>query len=94
MASDEHARFDFDQWADEPSHWNQETGAPGMQYFGNAIQVWAVFQNRINVSVADAAAAFNCDPARIIEAVEEQGWMDVEGPRDDFTRLIIVHDGE
>ncbi|MBI3453989.1 MAG: hypothetical protein HY057_14370 [Rhodospirillales bacterium] len=71
-----------------------ETGVPTKIHVGNAIRVWSFCQNRAGVSVADAARAFNIDPARVVEDVEDHGWMDLTGPRDDFEQLIINHDGE
>jgi hypothetical protein len=46
------------------------------------------------MSVAEAARVFNVDPARVIEAVEIHSWMYLSGPHDDYTRLMIEHDGE
>lgn len=73
--------------------WDNETGQPGAVIFQNAVQVWSVMQRR-PTSVAEAALAFNCDAAMIIEAVEQHYWMLLEGPRDDLSKLIIEHDGE
>lgn len=86
-------RYDWETWSEQIDEWDQETGAPGIIQLGSAIQLWGLFQNR-PASVADAAAAFNCDPARVIEAVEEHWWTYLDGPRDDYSRLMIEHDGE
>ena len=86
--------YRFDDWADEDQAWNQETGAPSKWAFAHALQLWSWMQNRSNVSVAEAALAFNCVPARILEAVEYHDWMCLTGPRDDLTKLLIEHEGE
>lgn len=87
-------RFDFERWAhEELKTWDQDTGAPTIHHFGNALQVWSMFQNR-DTSVAEAAKAFNCDPLRIIEAAQDHEWLFLSGPGDDYTRLLIQHDGE
>lgn len=85
--------FSFDNWAEEADGWDTETGAPGIILFGDALQVWSISQNH-PVSVADAARAFNISPARIVEAVEDHHWMLLVGPRHDYERLMIEHDGE
>ena len=66
--------------------WNHDTGQPGIALFGNAVQVWAVAQNR-PVTVDEAALTFNVAPELIRQAVEEHGWMYLRGDR-------IEHDGE
>lgn len=86
-------KFSFANWADERTGWDTETGAPGIALFNNAIQVWAVAQQR-PVSVADAARAFNVSPERIVEAVEEHYWMFLEGIPGDYEYLMIEHEGE
>lgn len=91
-ANDEYSN-EFDKWAADDEAWDTETGAPGIVLFGNALQVWSLMQ-RHPVSVADASRAFNLSAARIIEAVEDHYWMLLTGPRDDYERLMIEHDGE
>lgn len=86
-------RFSFEKWADEQTEWDTDTGAPGIELFGDAVQVWSVSQLR-PTSVADAARAFNIAPERIVEAVEEHYWMLLDGPADDYERLMIEHEGE
>lgn len=86
-------RFTFDDWSKGDS-WDHDTGAPEIHEFANAVQHWAIFQNREKVTVAEAAAAFNCDPARIVEAVDVHHWMYRTGPDDDFTKMFIEHEGE
>lgn len=90
---EERAVYPIERWAADEEVWDHETGAPSITHFGNALQVWSVLQNR-STSVADAAEAFNVAPGRIIEAVEESGWMYLAGPQDDYRRLMIEHDGE
>lgn len=87
------APFRFDDWASDQQGCDMETGAPGIGSFANALQVWAVYQVE-PVSVATAAAVFNIEPRRIIEAVEWHHYMLLSGPHDDYTRLMIEHDGE
>ncbi len=88
------ARADFDKWAEEHRGWDQKTGAPGIGLFSNAVQVWALMQPEQSVSVARAARVFNVDPQRICEAVQWHVWMFLAGPTDDYTKLMIEHDGE
>jgi hypothetical protein len=85
--------FEFDRWADDDNGWDGWCSAPGIALFGNAIQVWAICNGGMS-SVADAARVFNCDPARIIEAVDSHYWMFLSGPHDDYARLMIEHEGE
>lgn len=86
------------QWADEEkwgqNGWDQDTGAPSIGLLGTAIQCWAILQNRINVTVAEAARAFNVPTTTIRAAVEDHPWMYLEGPDDTPDRQIIGHDGE
>jgi hypothetical protein len=87
-------RFDFSRWAaDELETWDQETGAPTITHFGNALQVWSHCQQR-PTSVAEASLVFNVDPLRIVEAAEAHSYLFLNGPRDDYTRLMIEHDGD
>lgn len=71
----------------------QETGQPGIFLFANALQVWAIRQDHL-VSVAEAAVAFRCPPLAIMEAVDRHAWMFLSGPDDDYSRLLIEHEGE
>lgn len=80
-------------FAFDDTGWDHDTGKPGISLFGNAIQVWAV-QNAIGgkpVTILDAAAAFKCDEAMIIEAVENHYWMFVT---EENGVLVIEHEGE
>lgn len=85
--------FEIERWPEDEYEWDHETGTPGLAYFANAVQVWAFLQQR-DVSVAEAARVFNVEPVRIVEAVDDHYWMDLDGPRDDYTRLMICHEGE
>jgi len=86
--------YAIERWGGEDDSWNLETGGhPGIALVGNAIQVWAAFQDN-SPSVAQAAASFNLEAIRVIEAVEAHYWMFLEGPRDDYTRLMIQQEGE
>lgn len=80
-------------FASEGDGWDQNTGRPGKDLFGNAVQVWSILQER-PTSVAEAATAFNCDPMMIVEAVRDHYWMMLSGPTDDFAKCIIEHEGE
>lgn len=96
MAHGERQRYDWDEWSDEPDHWNSNTGAPGIWQLQHAVQLWSIFQNR-PTSVREAAEAFNVDPHRIIEAIDEGNKFTpvyLDGPRDDIGLLLIEHDGE
>jgi hypothetical protein len=46
----------------------------------NAVQLWSCMQGP-RVSVAQAARAFNCQPALIVDAVRAHHWMFLESPR-------------
>lgn len=85
--------FTFDQWALDQTGFDLESGAPGIGTFANALQLWSIYQDQ-PVSVALAAVVFNVEPRRIIEAVEWHFWMFLTGPHDDYTRLMIEHEGE
>jgi hypothetical protein len=85
--------FDFDEWGADPFEFDQEKGVPGINLFANALQVWGWCQNH-TASVAEASSAFNVAPQRIIEAVEFHNWLFLTGPREDYSKLIIEHDGE
>lgn len=74
----------------EHDGWDQETGQPTSVHFGNALQVWAVLQDR-DVTVAEAAVTFNTTPDLIRSAVEDHCWMLLDGEGDQAT---IQHDGE
>lgn len=91
--SDKPQRYDWDDWASNDMEWDADTGAPGLTSFGNAVQKWSVMQCR-RTSVAEAARTFNCLPSRIVEAIDAHPWMFVEGPDDDFEKLMIEHEGE
>lgn len=90
LTADEEAFFA--SW-DDREVWDTETGKPGVVLFSNALQVWAVMQKG-EVSVRAAATAFNVDPVMIVGAVKSHAWMFMTGPRDDFDRLMIEHEGE
>lgn len=75
---------DFFASAGDPP-WDENTGKPTVAFFGNALQVWSIMQEhpreeyrlagRRAPTVADAAKAFNCPPAMVIEAVLNHYWM-------------------
>lgn len=83
----------FASWATDPSRWDEDTGAPGIALFGNAIQVWSCMQSG-DTSVAQAAAAFNVSPERIEQAVNEHYWMYLGRNSEADGTPIIEHEGE
>lgn len=92
-------KFEIARWAPDDEGWDIEeggAGGPGIVLFARAVQVWAVLNApRLGeASVAAAAAAFNVEPGRVIEAVDWHPWMFLDGPDDDYTRLTIQHEGE
>lgn len=84
-----------EKFADDLEHdgWDRERGMPTLSHASNALQVWAVLQNR-QVTVRDASVAFNIDDAQVRELVAAHVWMYLEGPDDDPTKQTIEHDGE
>lgn len=92
-------RYDWDGWSDDEAAWDTDTGAPGLSAFASAIQHWALFQNRADVTIAEAAVAFNVKPERVLEAVEHHVWMYPErGARPSggtkWDCITIGHEGE
>ena len=78
------------------SHWDSDTGKIGMGRFGSLIQDITIYCKKIK-SVADVVAlldASECSAQDVIDAVEEHPWMYLEGPTDDYSKLMIQHDGE
>ena len=67
--------------------WNHHTGAPGVVLFGNAVQVWSIAQGR-DVTVQEAALAFNVEPKLIRQAVDDHPWMLINDCD------VIDHDGD
>lgn len=66
----------------------------GLDQFGNALSAWAWMQRR-DVTVAQAARAFNTSPELVIKAVADHPWMFIvaaEGTGPDWQ--FIEHDGE
>lgn len=76
--------------------WDHDTGKPGIQLFGNAVQVWSILNANAGrpSTVAAAAEAFAIAPQMVLEAVAAHYWMYLEGPDDDFTKMTIEHEGE
>lgn len=86
-------------FADDAEHhgWDQETGMPTVAHASDALQVWAILQNRGGsggVTVREAGDAFNLDDDQVRELVNGHPWMYLSGPDDDATKQIIEHDGE
>ena len=67
--------------------WDTDETIPTVSLFAKALQVWSVCQNRVDVTVNEAALAFNTTPAVIKEAVEWHPWMFLAGD-------VIEHEGE
>lgn len=64
------------------------------QQFETAVQVWTWMQNsEKQLTVAQAAAAFNTTPAIIRKCVKTSTWMYLDGAEDDAEQSI-GHDGE
>lgn len=72
---------------DAPAWERDEGWPPSITEFSNALQIWAVCQNRIGVTIDDAAAAFNVPADLIRQAVGSHPWMFLEGD-------VISHEGE
>lgn len=72
--------------------WCTDTGRPGLGLVAISLQFYSV-QN-YPCSVAQVATAFKMKAEDVVAAVEDHPWMYVHGPRDDFSRLMIEHDGE
>lgn len=72
--------------AEEADFLFDDSGTPRAIEFGNALQMWALCQHR-DVTVREAALAFNATEAVIRQAVEEHYWMFLLGDK-------IEHDGE
>ncbi len=83
----------IEDWCQDGNLWDHDTGAPGIDLFSRAIQVWSVCQNRDGITIAEAALAFNVIPERIVEAIEHHPWMDVIGTGDIKSR-VIWNEGE
>ena len=78
----------LDNSNDDDLGWNLHgSGNPSITIFGSAVQVWAVAQGR-DVSVEEAALAFNVRPEIIVHAVDDHPWMSI-GPDG-----VIEHEGE
>ncbi len=67
--------------------WNIATGEPGVGLFANAVQVWALAQER-RATVEEAALTFNTTPQVIRQAVEHHYWMYLAADG------VIGHEGE
>lgn len=66
-------------------------GMPRVHDFASALDTWWICQNRMNVTVAEAALAFNTTTDVIREAINEHYWMNIAGIGDD---AVIEMDGE
>lgn len=84
------AEFPGGEYADE---WHHDSGLPGVELIGNAIQVWCAM-NEGEQTVRAAAEAFNITDAQVRQAVTEHYWMYLDGPDDDPAKQTIQHDGE
>lgn len=87
-------KMKMDTWAPDDMGWDHDTGNPGIMLFGNAVQVWAIRQNRPMVTVGQAAKAFKIEPAKVAEAVSAHPWMYLDFTDKPLAEQIIEHDGE
>jgi hypothetical protein len=94
-------RCDWKTWSSDTESWcaDDEELAPGIYQFARAISVYVILQNRSEVTVAEVAQAFNCDPVRVAEAINQTGVHMMfltfsDGESSDYSRQIIEHDGE
>ena len=69
------------------AEWDADSGKGNLGEFSNAVKVWAWAQNR-DVTINDAALAFNVSPDLIREAVDYGYWTEI-GPGD-----LIEFEGE
>lgn len=66
----------------------------GLDQFANALSAWAWMQRR-DVTVAQAARAFNTSPELVIKAVNDHPWMLIAGAEGAGPELMFIeHDGE
>lgn len=86
--------YAWDDWADDGTDWDAETGAPSKPHFAGVVQTYALMQQRDHVTVEEIATALNVQPRRVIEAVEWHYWMFLEGPDDQPLKQWIYHEGE
>ena len=89
-----------------PSDWfgqddygyDPENGRPGVGIFSGAVQVWSICQERAQVTVAEAAAAFKVPAQVIMDAVEHHNWLYLDKidqeAGDTPENLTIEHEGE
>ncbi len=69
---------------EDDGFWNIEgSGKCSATLFGNALQVWGVFQER-TVTIEEASLAFNTSPDNIKAAIEQHPFMVRSGRRIDF----------
>lgn len=85
------AKHNWESWADDG--WDHETGAPDIDLMGNAIQVYTMMREG-GSSVAEVSDAFNLEARLVIEAVQHHSWMFLSRPSDDYSKLMIEHEGE
>lgn len=79
----------------ERGHFAKEDDEAGVFLgdFSRALVTWVAMQDRLNVTVREAAQTFNTTDAVIREAVDEAHWIFVSGPDDDPTKQILELDG-
>jgi hypothetical protein len=85
--------FTREQFTEEDG---DETAGIFMGDLGRALVIWTcmVAEAKDQVTVADAALAFNTTPEIIREAVDDAYWIGWRGPDDDPTKQILETDGE
>lgn len=87
--------YEIDQWCEDGRAWDSDTSMPSKENIGSAISSWAWLQQR-PCSVKEAAKVFNIRPDKVKEAIDYfEGYpVCLIGPPDDFSKLIIEHEGE
>lgn len=93
--------FEFDDWArdekgDYAFDFDATEGRPSIYGLSNEIMSWVLFQNRLRVTVDQAAKAWNLPAYRIAEAIRlaENPYISLSSDGDDYTKVIIELDGE
>jgi len=93
--------FQFDDWArdengDYAFEFDATDGKPSVYQMAGEIMSWVLFQNRLGVTVAEAAAAWNLPAHRIAEAIKlaDNPYISLSSEGDDYTKVTIELDGE
>jgi hypothetical protein len=80
-------RSDFDD--------SSEDAGIFIEHLAAALVTWTAMQDRLGVTVAEAALSFNTTPEVIREAIKDAAWILVVNEYDpDSTKQLIELDGE